>query len=41
VEDIVPLVALEAGVAEEWENYDKSGFEINDRLFWLAVAIMA
>jgi len=37
----VPLVALEAGVAEEWENYDKSGFKINDRLFWLAVAIMA
>ena len=29
----MPLVALEAGVAKERENYDKSGFEINDRLF--------
>ncbi len=29
----MPLVALEASVAKEWENYDKSGFKINDRLF--------
>ncbi len=37
----MPLVALEAGVTKERENYDKRGFEINDRLFWLAVAIIA